>query len=74
MTDEELYGDLIKSFCTTKKTTAKKNNPKEWEKLFANVMISKGLIPKLYRKFIQLNIKNTNNQVFFFFKVGRRPE
>ena len=69
LTEIGVLWDLIKlkTFHTAKKTTAKKDNPKEWEKLFANDMINKGLIPKLYRKFLQLNIKNTTNQVFFSF-------
>ena len=48
----------LKSFCTAKETTDKtKRQPTEWEKIFANDMIDKGLIPNLYRQFIQLNIK-----------------
>ena len=31
--------------------------PTEWEKIFANDVTDKGLIPKLFKQLIQLNIK-----------------
>ena len=52
--------DLIKlkSFCTAKETTDKmKRQSTEWEKIFANDMTNKGLISKIYKQLIQLNIK-----------------
>ena len=50
--------DLIKSFCTAKETTNKTNRqPTEWEKIFANDMINKGLISNIYKQLISLNIK-----------------
>ena len=58
--------DLIKhkSFCTAKEAIHKtKRQPTEWEKIFANDMTNKGLIPKIYKQLIQLNIK-TNKQGF----------
>ena len=43
---------------TVKKTINKaKRQSTEWEKTFVNNITNKGLISKLYRKFIQLNIK-----------------
>ena len=58
--------DLIKlkSFCTAKETINEtKRQPTEWEKIFANDVTDKGLISKIYKQLIQLNIKKTNNQI-----------
>ena len=54
----------LKSFCTAEKTIKKtKRQPSEWEKIFANEATDKGLISKIYKQLMQLNIKNTNNPV-----------
>ena len=34
-----------------------KRKPTEWEKIFANDMIDMVLISKIYKQFIQLNVK-----------------
>ena len=64
--------DLIKlkSFCIAKETIDKtKRQPTEWKKIFTNDMTDKGLISKIYKQVIQLNIKKTTQ-----LKMGRRPE
>ena len=48
----------IKRFLTLKKSTNKmKRQPTEWEKMFANNVTDKGLISKVYKQLMQLNIK-----------------
>ena len=52
----------LKSFCTAKEAINKtKRQLSEWEKIFANESTDKGLISKIYKQIIQLNIKETNN-------------
>ena len=52
------------SFCTTKETINKmKRQPSEWEKIFANEANDKGLISKIYRQLMQVNIKETNTPI-----------
>ena len=61
--------DLIKlkSFCTAKETINKvKRQPSEWEKIIINKTTDKGLISKIYKQFMQLNIRKTNNPI----KIG----
>ena len=54
----------LKSFCTTKETVNKmKRQPSEWEKIFTNETTDKGLISKIYKQLMELNIKKTNNPV-----------
>ena len=61
----------LKSFFTAKQTINKmKKQPIEGEKMFANNMTNKGLISKIYKQLIQLNIKKKPNQS----KNGQKPE
>ena len=54
--------DLIKlkSFCTTKETINKtKRQCSKWEKILAKEAIDKGLISKIYKQLMEINIKRT---------------
>ena len=62
----------LKSFCTAKETINKrKRQPSEWEKIFANESRDKGLISKIYKQLMQLNIKKNKQPNP---KMGRRPK
>ena len=50
----------LKSFCTAKETVKKnKRQPSEWGEIFVNEATEKGLISKIYKQLLQLNIKKT---------------
>ena len=51
----------LKSFCTAKETINKmKRQPSGWEKIFANEATDRGLISKIYKQLMQLNINKAN--------------
>ena len=54
----------LQSFCTAKETINKmKRQPLQWEKIFVNESMGKGLISKIYKQFMKLNIKKTDNPI-----------
>ena len=54
----------LKHFCTAKETINKmERQPSEWEKIFANEVTDKGIISKLSKQHIQLNIQKTKNPI-----------
>ena len=62
----------LKSFCTAKETINQmKREPSEWEKIFANEATDKGLISKIYKQLMWLNIKKNKQPNP---KMGRRPK
>ena len=61
-----------KSFCTAKETINKmKRHPTEWDKIFANEVTDKGLISKICKQLMHLNIKKTDNSIK---KMGGRSK
>ena len=62
----------LKSFYTAKETINRmKRQPSEWEKAITNEATDKGLISRIYKQLMQLNIKKRNNPIK---KMGRRPK
>ena len=58
--------DLLKlrSFCKAKDMIKKtKWQPIEWEKIFSNPILDRGLISKIYKELKKLVIKRTNNPI-----------
>ena len=62
----------LNRFCTAKETINKmERQPSEWEKIFANEATDKGLISKIYKQLMQLDIKKNQQPNP---KMGRRPK
>ena len=54
----------LKNFSTAKETINKtKRQPLEWEKIFANETSDRGIISKIYKQLMSLNIKKTKNPI-----------
>ena len=59
----------LKSFCTAKENINKtKRQTSEWEKIFTNEGTDKGLISKIHKQLMQLNIKKQTTQS----KIGQK--
>ena len=57
----------------TKETINKmKREPSEWEKIFANEATDKGLISKIYKQLMQVNIKKQTNKQTTQSKKGQK--
>ena len=53
----------LKSLCTAKESINKiKRQPLEWEKIFANDVTYKGLLPKIYKQLLAYNNKKQTAQ------------
>jgi hypothetical protein len=58
--------DLIKlqSFCKAKDNVSKtKRQPTEWEKIFTNPTSNRGLISNIYKEFVKLDSRKSNNPI-----------
>ena len=53
----------LKSCCTAKTINKMKRQRSEWEKIFANETTDKGLISKIYKQLMELNIKKQTIQL-----------
>ena len=63
----------LKSFCTAKETiNKKKRQPSEWERIFTNETTDKGLISKIYKQLMQLNIRKSINVIHHINKLKKK--
>ena len=62
----------LKNFYTAKETINRiKRQPSGWEKIMTNETTDKGLIARIHKQLIQLNIRKTNSPIK---KKVRRPK
>ena len=58
--------DIIKAkkFCAENSTIKKvKRQPNEWEKIFANLVLEKGLVSRIYKELLELINTMTNKPI-----------
>ena len=54
----------LKSFCAARETINKtKRQPSEWEKILTNAATDKGLITRICKQLMQLNVKKPSNPI-----------
>ena len=58
----------MKAFTARETTNKMKGQPSEWDKIIANETSDKGLISKIYKQLMQLNIRRKE------LLMGRRPK